>query len=1200
MLGFFAPPAVALTGLNPLAYVTNSLGDTLSLVDPRTKNVIWTMPIGVTPVDVAVNRAGTRVYVTDDGGALGVIGDGQVTVIETSSYAVVARVKFGAHVRYLSVTPDGARIYVGYWANPDGPPLPGGLPYGGNIAVIDAATNAIITTIPTNPGTSPLAANPAGRYVYATAPDPYHPGNVLVIDTATNAIVKTIPVGGYPWSIVFHPAGTFAYVATGAGVEVIDAVSHSSTGTIPLPSGGSGLGMLTVNPAGTLLYAVGFGTAFGPSQNSSGVWVLDLATNAVVATIPLGTTSAGGIAMNPAGTEVWVTDDTQTSPDDWRGHVLVIDTATNTVVGSPIGVGIVPGMIAFGPASTSCPSERPNGSYAVDLTQQLVLDGGTTLLWKQCAEGQSGAACSGTAAALTWAGALNAAAGSTFAGYTDWRLPNAKELESLVQTGCFAPTIDKTSFPSTAPQPFWSSTTYAADPTQAWSVDFASGSTEGSAKGGTANVRLVRSGQLADSFDRAGITLAPPSVTTARVGVPYSSALVAQGGMPPYTFSIVSGALPAGLVLNSSTGGITGTPTAAGPGVFTARVQDSASTPGVALMPCRIAMMQLDIAYVLGSGGLTAIDVASNTASGTVAGVYGNSLVVDPSGARVYVASLSGPGPAFSSGIVRVFDTATNAVTATIPLNFQPTGIAVNAAGTRLYVANNYVDYPAPGNHTPQITIIDVTTNHVITSVLVVTPGLAQGIAVNPAGTRVYFLTGGYGPAVIHVLDTATNTVIANTTVGYNANNIVVNSAGTKAYVSNTSDGTVSVMDLGTNAVTATVPLDFGTDGCLALRPDGSRLYVVTRNGNPFSGATDFVKVVDTASNTIVATIPISASRVWAVYAIAVTPAGDRAYLLADTSVNGAGTPNTVYTIDLATNTLGPTITTSGGIEFAIVVSAAGAGASPAPSVTTTAIFASNNPSFPGQPLTLTAAIVSGTSPAPALLRRAGRASLQASGRVSAGASLTGAVQFLDAGAPLGTSVPLNGGTASLTIQTSSLTVGTHPISASYTGDATNQASTSAVVNVVVSSAAGPPGPKLLFGQQPTGAAPTMSIVPAVTVQLANGSGSPIAFVDILSPIPTTVTIALTSGTGTLSGTLVATTDASGLATFSGLSINVLGAKQLTATAPGLTSTVSNAFSIASADNAPSAVPTLSGWSLIALGLLLSGAGVLMLCRRMS
>ncbi len=100
---------------------------------------------------------------------------------------------------------------------------------------------------------------------------------------------------------------------------------------------------------------------------------------------------------------------------------------------------------------------------------------------------------------------------------------------------------------------------------------------------------------------------------------------------------------------------------------------------------------------------------------------------------------------------------------------------------------------------------------------------------------------------------------------------------------------------------------------------------------------------------------------------------------------------------------------------------------------------------------------------------------------------------------------------------------------------------------------------QLAYVQPPTPAAPGATLTPAVTVQLQDAAGNPVAVTG------TTITISLTSGTGVLSGTTSQLTDASGLATFNDLSIDTTGSKQLTAASAGLTSAVSSAFSITSA-----------------------------------
>ena len=93
------------------------------------------------------------------------------------------------------------------------------------------------------------------------------------------------------------------------------------------------------------------------------------------------------------------------------------------------------------------------------------------LVWQQAAD----------VVARDWATALSHCEGLTLAGSSDWRLPDVKELESLVAHA--SPSIDGAYFPATQPGSYWSSTTDPTNPGAAWSIDFYDGTVyEGVAK----------------------------------------------------------------------------------------------------------------------------------------------------------------------------------------------------------------------------------------------------------------------------------------------------------------------------------------------------------------------------------------------------------------------------------------------------------------------------------------------------------------------------------------------------------------------------------------------------------------------------------------------------------------------------------------------------------------------------------------------
>ncbi len=94
-----------------------------------------------------------------------------------------------------------------------------------------------------------------------------------------------------------------------------------------------------------VIYADAAPFAYITSYDANTVSVVDTATNTVMGSpIPVGS-HPWGVAVSPAGTRVYVAN-------FGSGSVSVIDTATNTVVGSPISVGNMPYGVAVNPAGT--------------------------------------------------------------------------------------------------------------------------------------------------------------------------------------------------------------------------------------------------------------------------------------------------------------------------------------------------------------------------------------------------------------------------------------------------------------------------------------------------------------------------------------------------------------------------------------------------------------------------------------------------------------------------------------------------------------------------------------------------------------------------------------------------------------------------------------------------------------------------------
>lgn len=227
---------------------------------------------------------------------------------------------------------------------------------------------------------------------------------------------------------------------------------------------------------------------------------------------------------------------------------------------------------------------------------------------------------------------------------------------------------------------------------------------------------------------------------------------------------------------------------------------------------------------------LTIVDTATNATVGSLAtGANPSGIAVTPAGHRVYVAN-------FNDGTVTVVDALNLRVLTTIPVGPQPLGMQVSPDGRKVAIATF-----GPNGPGRAISILDVGSGQVSN----VTVGLGPtSVAYNASGSRLY--VSNYTERSISVVDPALGRPILTVGVPANPLGIVTNPAGTRLYVMHTNDGgaqsLVTVMDTSSNQVIATIPLS-GNPQWLAVSPDGTRLYVAI-------GSTSSVSVIDTATNT--------------------------------------------------------------------------------------------------------------------------------------------------------------------------------------------------------------------------------------------------------------------------------------------------------------------------------------------------------------
>lgn len=140
------------------------------------------------------------------------------------------------------------------------------------------------------------------------------------------------------------------------------------------------------------------------------------------------------------------------------------------------------------------------------------------------------------------------------------------------------------------------------------------------------------------------LNITTTSLPDAVLGASYSQTIATTGGTTPFTWTLTAGSLPAGLSMNSTTGAITGTPTATGSSSFTVGITDSTGLPSVQT-DSQALTLDVTLAAPTGLSGVAGSGSVS-LSWGTVSGAAGYKVYYgDSSGTYSGTAATEGSSP---------------------------------------------------------------------------------------------------------------------------------------------------------------------------------------------------------------------------------------------------------------------------------------------------------------------------------------------------------------------------------------------------------------------------------------------------------------------------------------------------------------------------------------------------------------------------
>jgi YVTN family beta-propeller protein len=185
-----------------LLYVTTELDNSVTIIDPKTRKIVGSIPTGQPESHMLVlSHDGRRGYTAN-------VGPGTVSVLDLAAKKTITVIPISHETQRISISNDDRWVFTADQTKPQ-------------LAVIDTTTNKVRSWVPL-PGTGyGTAPTPDGRFLLVAVPPTKQ---VAVVDLPSMKVVRNIDVPAAPQEILIRPDGKVAYVScnTSGKVAAID------------------------------------------------------------------------------------------------------------------------------------------------------------------------------------------------------------------------------------------------------------------------------------------------------------------------------------------------------------------------------------------------------------------------------------------------------------------------------------------------------------------------------------------------------------------------------------------------------------------------------------------------------------------------------------------------------------------------------------------------------------------------------------------------------------------------------------------------------------------------------------------------------------------------------------------------------------------------------------------------------------------